>query len=126
MAFNEEMKFTGKYKGARARLWKEQNGRCFYCEKQMVKQNGHPSSQTIDHYIPKSALPRFLVSSDYVFRGTTQKNPNLVLACYSCNASKGNTIIGDMPARVGPWAYIKERGWMWVGHEAEHEEKEEG
>lgn len=75
-------------KAARRRrelLWAEQNGRCLYCDGDMIKSTAHlpkrerhPGTQaTLDHKLPRS-------------RGGTRGNGNLALACGNCNRRKGN------------------------------------
>ena len=56
----------------RSRLFKKQNGKCHYCNKQL----SHTKS-TIDHIIPRS-------------KGGTDTIDNFVVACYECNCDKSD------------------------------------
>lgn len=49
---------------------------CYYCNNR-VGSNNSKTKPTIDHKVPKA-------------RGGSNKQENLVLACYSCNHRKGN------------------------------------
>jgi hypothetical protein len=61
-------------------LWKEQGGKCHYCERDTVLHSMHQNRRdfaTLDHIIPK-------------VRGGTRILPNLVMACKRCNTIKGD------------------------------------
>jgi 5-methylcytosine-specific restriction endonuclease McrA len=68
-----------------SKLYKAHNGCCYYCNSRVlvfVNVEGtrpKPNSATIDHFIPLS-------------RGGVDHYDNLVLSCYRCNSSKGNTM----------------------------------
>jgi len=75
----------------------------------MIRRKGESNSATVDHYIPRSALP---VDFDH------WANKNVVLACIRCNQIKADAVpneIVDESVRVGPWERVRFQGWMWVG-----------
>ena len=59
----------------RARLMKEQNGLCFYCERP-VGTGGKELFPVVEHYIPRAL-------------GGKGQGVKLVLACKFCDSSKG-------------------------------------
>lgn len=71
----------------RKRLWKTQQGRCFYCgcamtdceDTNRTKRDPLPTATTIDHAIPKAM-------------GGTHSFSNLRLACYACNGAKADKL----------------------------------
>ncbi len=52
-------------------LFEYQDGKCFYCQKEMT------NDATMDHVVPKS-------------KGGKKSRKNIVLACRNCNSKKGN------------------------------------
>lgn len=64
-----------------ARIYREQNGRCFYCGDEMLPHGASigpsdPKLRTIDHVIPR-------------FFGGKSEQENIVYACQECNIKKG-------------------------------------
>jgi hypothetical protein len=102
-------------------LWNKQKGKCFYCNVQMRKNGNnkvgshnqpYPDTATIDHYVPKSIIPKEIIG---VFRRRGYKyNPNLVLACFKCNNKKADKIPNNWDGTYGPYKY-QNGGWMWIG-----------
>lgn len=71
------------------RRYKDQNGLCHYCMRRMTLVMTHGIGKhftaTWDHRTPKS-------------RGGDRGYENMVLACYDCNMSKGNTTEAEFAA----------------------------
>lgn len=71
----------------RARLFEEQEGKCFYCGRIMhlATQAGAkaPDTATFEHRVPIS-------------RGGSKGYRNIVLACLVCNQTKGNRMETSM------------------------------
>src|SRR3990167_2323251 len=68
--------------GSRLRLFLQQNGRCFYCKRQMIMalkppKAWHPMMITRDHVVARS-------------KGGKGLPNNIVGACHRCNCAKGN------------------------------------
>jgi 5-methylcytosine-specific restriction endonuclease McrA len=69
---------------------KQQHGclKCYYCDKQNLKEDVDENSckrelsrlATIDHIVPRS-------------KGGTDDEDNLVVACFTCNQRKGDSIV---------------------------------
>jgi 5-methylcytosine-specific restriction endonuclease McrA len=66
------------------RLFREQEGVCVYCKKEMkwdvtapVKWKGHPDEATVDHVTPRS-------------KGGSNFLKNIVVCCFDCNARKAD------------------------------------
>jgi 5-methylcytosine-specific restriction endonuclease McrA len=71
-----------EYPELRRRLYREQDGLCYYCKrpvrlafKGMPHEN--PDHATIDHKVPRNL-------------GGTDDVANIVVACWSCNSVKGD------------------------------------
>jgi 5-methylcytosine-specific restriction endonuclease McrA len=64
-----------------ASLWIEQNGRCSYCQSSLKDYGWH-----IEHVIPLS-------------RGGDNSSENIVLACITCNLSKGSRTPNEWTGR---------------------------
>lgn len=89
------------------RRYKDQNGLCHYCTRLMTYMPEHGVGKhvvaTWDHRTPKS-------------RGGDRSYENLVLACYDCNMSKGNTTEAEFAeaARVaGGYRHLWGRCLIW-------------
>lgn len=112
-------------------LWIQQNNQCFYClriiysrdrirrkfpESKVLYKNirgfQHELQATIDHVIPRSILNRTVYESIFD-NDNYRNNPNLVLACYSCNKSKDNKIPKEWDGRFGLYLYT-ENGWEFT------------
>lgn len=72
-------------KRTRARLYEEQHGRCYYCQRKMLlvvcgRADGrtHPLQVTLDHIIPRG------------MGGTRAPTLNAVAACSQCNSERGD------------------------------------
>ncbi len=78
------MKFSKK-KAKRDKLFKEQHGKCYYCQCEMIKvDNKHfgrnpPNLATFEHLDGKFSKER----------GARQGERRVVLACHTCNQCKG-------------------------------------
>lgn len=71
------------------RLWEEQDGKCFYCDREMaapltqrLRHRKRPDAATIDHVVPQAA-------------GGAAEWPNEVAACRTCNAAKADAPPSD-------------------------------
>lgn len=107
-------------------LWKKQAGYCWYCLEKMNyrrRMAKSPLDHTIDHFIPKRIIPPEI--SGYFYSEQTN-NPNFVLACFSCNQSKGDSLPENWDGRMGPYQYLEGRGWMWIGESNGTVEQPEG
>lgn len=72
------------------KLFRQQNGRCYYCQCEMVLDNGYmsrpfPKQATREHKIPKSM-------------GGSDDDENVVAACSACNHKKGNMTESEFKA----------------------------
>lgn len=65
-----------------------QDGRCFYCGREMTWSIGNRMA-TLDHYTPRAL-------------GGSNERDNLVAACYRCNQWKGDEPGPDFEARMKP------------------------
>lgn len=63
------------------RLFKLQAGRCVLCNNLMTQDRFHQNTASIEHICPRS-------------RGGTTANWNIVAACWTCNAMRGNGPFG--------------------------------
>lgn len=73
---------SGKNKfNKRCYLHLEQQGKCFFCQKELRLGHG-----TLDHYYPKS-------------KGGKNSITNLVLACTKCNQQKADKILNEVKQR---------------------------
>lgn len=71
----------------RVRLFYDQKGLCHWCKKQMSLQKQHPPRPdyaTFEHLLPRSM-------------GGKSGYHNVVLACHSCNARRGNSPYFEPP-----------------------------
>lgn len=69
-----------KMRSVLARKVKEQNGRCFYCERPFVKRHDSDCRPTRDHVDPRS-------------NGGREDDRNIVAACWRCNNAKGDRTV---------------------------------
>jgi hypothetical protein len=84
----------------RRRLWKHQNGKCHWCQTDMIMAysgrahvNGkkpHPKLATIDHLHPKG----------HPERGTHNGKSTHVLACWLCNQRRNEEFRQSLPREV--------------------------
>lgn len=90
-------------------LWRVQDGRCHYCRGEMIRpeHDRTPSGSrrpgklaTRDHLLPRS-------------RGGSDQPHNLVLACSTCNAKKGDRTEEEFLVSHGPWL-ARVRKWAMV------------
>jgi hypothetical protein len=73
-------------------VWLRDEGRCFYCDAQMVPEKAH-----IDHRLPRSS-------------GGTDEIANLVVACIPCNTAKSDKhpLWADLWLKDGqPWCVAR-------------------
>jgi len=90
--------------GVKDVLWQAQDGRCWICDRTMqFRGSNEPYSASIDHIWPKA---RFGVMGDI---GVT------LLACRSCNGSRGSPLPTDAEVRalVRIWRLVDRRWLRW-------------
>jgi hypothetical protein len=87
----------------RTKLFKEQDGKCFYCQKQMILYNGHSSKLaldkrkdicTLEHLFPRNDPRRYNFSTGF-------KGKRVVAACHACNSDRGNQPLEKYLASIG-------------------------
>lgn len=103
-------------------LWDKQEGRCFYCGREMISYKDsrprltgwlHGWAVTIDHFVPKCLLPPEVADSYYKYE--IPSNPNLVLACHTCNTRKGERLPKGWDRNLGPYRLTRKMTWEWTG-----------
>lgn len=67
-------KDSERKKRVRHAMWERQQGRCFYCEREVALEHAE-----FDHIVPVS-------------KGGKNGQYNLVIACVACNRQKGNAL----------------------------------
>lgn len=114
------MTVNNSKRNRRLRLWKEQEGRCGYCDCDMIYHSAEGTdgnwydaySATIDHMHPKrqggtSAWPR----SKPGIPVTGHVDGNSLLVCDTCNGKKGGSTVGQFMDRHGKYLADR-RKWM--------------
>ena len=100
-------------------FYRKLKGIYFYCGVKTKRKIGRHNKYnenlallaTVDHYIPKSFLPKGFDPRD---EGNEE---NMVLACFACNVAKGDKLPENWDGKLGPYRYLEGRGWVWEGYE---------
>lgn len=67
----------------RPKLFADQNGLCFYCDRHLTLTGGGAAAATVDEVVPR-------------MRGGRRSERNCVLACQDCNNAKGAMVPADL------------------------------
>lgn len=101
MITEKEISKMSRGRRRRARMYKKQDGLCFWCSKLMKLSfeeiNKDPDRATFDHIVPVS-------------KGGANAQKNLVLSCNRCNSHRGNEYVN--PHTKKPFVSKNKKGLL--------------
>src|SRR5690349_4648441 len=100
---------TTQLMAARKKAFRDQNGRCFWCDREMTKRPGAKRSWPLSGRWPP---PRNFATADHLILssdGGRDDETNIVAACYDCNHNRRNLRVSEWMAivvRTAPAAHV--------------------